>query len=103
MATAKKGQGQRQSRSPRAENADVVERHGGNGIPRAAKASAADSARSTKSGRNDTRKADPDMPDESRARGHGKSQLREGRHASASQGQGVGAGARRRAGKRDSE
>ena len=57
------GAGSKGGRPPRADNADVVERHGhGRDADRATDTDASTAARGTRTGRSDSRPADPDLP-----------------------------------------
>jgi hypothetical protein len=83
-------------RTPRAKNADVIERHHEQGVPPSSHADAASSARTTVDGFPDTRMRDPDQPGETTPRGQARSRLAEGRTPTPGAGQGIGAGRRRR-------
>ena len=99
MSGSKGGQGNpKGGRTPRAKNADVIERHREQGMPPAAATDASTAARGTKSGGNDSPMADPDAPTMKRASGKSASRTSEGRSAAAGTAQGQGAGARRRSG-----
>ena len=56
--------GSKGGRTPRAENADIVERHGHgrDAADRASDTDASTAARGTRTGRNDSEPADPDVP-----------------------------------------
>ena len=97
MSGSKGGQGTT-GRAPRAKHADIIERHPQQGMPPAAATDASTAARGTKSGRNDTPMADPDMPTTKRAAGKSASRMSEGRSSGAGTAQGTGAGQRRRTG-----
>jgi hypothetical protein len=64
----KSAESSREARSPRAGNQDTVERHREEGMPSDTGTSAEESARGTRTGSGDSRRADPDAPTESRPR-----------------------------------
>lgn len=99
MSASKGGQGDpKGGRTPRAQNADVTERHREQGMPPAAATDASTAARSAPSGGNGAPMTDPDMPTAKRAAARSASRTGEGRSASAGTAQGPGAGQRRRSG-----
>jgi len=87
--------GRQGGRPPGAENADVVERHLGEGRQPVTGTDASTAARGTRTGRNDSDMADPDRPEAQDASGQAGSRAEEGRSPTPGAGQGAGAGARR--------
>jgi hypothetical protein len=93
MAARRKGG---DPRTPRARNADVIDRHHVPGLPHTSHADANMSARTTMDGFPDTRMLDPDNPTADEPRGQALSRLAEGHTPTPGAGQGIGAGRRRR-------